>query len=150
MHSYANLGECGSLETCSECICGIESNDGVRGCGAEYVMTDPACPAGCASRQVDGVQLCYCGPFQLTDGYFQQCTNGTRHVITEDFLTCVLDEDCAKRCVVNYLDRFANTCGAQTCRDMFQLHRNGPNKCRGGNVLRAEARALGQCCDTPG
>ena len=138
--------------TCAECICGVESNEELRGCGTEHNSADPACPKGCSRKTGNMVKgaPCYCGAFQITDDYYNECKTGTMHQIKKSFLKCTLDNGCAKKCVENYLDKFQAKCGATTCAKLMVLHRNGPAKCKTAKLTRKERRMVQGCCDTPG
>ena len=124
------------VSSCAECICGVESNGGMRGCGADGGVK-------CATGGK-------CGPYQITRSYFDQCKTGTLHNIKTAFKACATSKTCARRCVENYLNLHGSQCQATTCKKMFQLHRNGPTKCTGKAVTRKQARALAKCCQTPG
>uniref|UniRef100_A0A1B6IEC7 lysozyme n=2 Tax=Homalodisca TaxID=139475 RepID=A0A1B6IEC7_9HEMI len=81
---------------------------------------------------VDG----YCGPFQLSRGYWR---DAGLHVLPDDnpsrdgaFLDCAQDYSCAQRIVEEYIIRFGSDCNGDSvsdCDDFAMLHFNLKDDC---------------------
>lgn len=107
----------GLNEDCLQCICRASS-----GCDDQL---------RCITRGSDEK---YCGPFQLTEEYWQMA--GSPGDSSNNFLSyedCANDADCAVETVTNYMKKYGKDCDDDqliTCMDFARLHRLKPNECR--------------------
>lgn len=106
----------GLNDDCLQCICRAAS-------GCDHLLR-------CITR---GAEEKYCGPFQLTEEYWQKAGSpGDQANNFISFEDCANDADCAVETVTNYMKKYFRDCDGDdniTCMDYARLHRLKPNEC---------------------
>lgn len=106
----------GLNEDCLQCICRASS-------GCDHLLR-------CITRGSDEK---YCGPFQLTEDYWQKAGSpGEASNTILSFEDCANDPECAVETVTSYMSKYHKDCDGDdliTCMDYARLHRLKPNEC---------------------
>jgi hypothetical protein len=101
-------------DRCLNCICQVES-----GCSA----------VGCVWDQGS----LSCGPYQIKEPYWIDCGQPGG-----GWQQCANDFNCARGCVLSYMQRYGPSCTGQSwlsCEQAARIHNGGPNGCNDPNTL---------------
>lgn len=106
----------GLNDDCLQCICRASS-------GCDFQL-------GCITR---GSEEKYCGPFQLTEEYWQMAGSPDDSPTNfSSFEDCANEVDCASTTVTNYMKKYHKDCDGDeniTCMDYARLHRLKQDEC---------------------
>jgi hypothetical protein len=114
--STNGLVSVGLNDDCLQCICRASS-------GCDHLLR-------CITI---GAEEKYCGPFQLTEEYWQKAGSpGDAQNNFSSFEDCANDADCAVETVTDYMKKYFRDCDGDdkvTCMDYARLHRLRPDEC---------------------
>lgn len=112
----------GLNDDCLQCICRASS-------GCDHLLR-------CITR---GSEEKYCGPFQLTEEYWQMAGSpGDAANNFQSFEDCANEADCAVETVTNYMKKYHKDCDGDeniTCMDYARLHKLKPAECENTEKL---------------